>query len=546
MSRLPSAFSKHLKPMGRPQQPGAAPAKLSLEAALRRAEEHLKKGEIKPAEQLCMAVLSKAPDNLDALMLAATLGEAIGDPSLALAFLNRAVAVKPNFLPARLKTANAYLAVSEYESAIEHLNKAFELKPDMTSELGALGLAYTGAGQAEQALAVFEKALKHRPDHPTLRLDYANALISLGRMQEAAQVLRENIARGFQKAASYKSLADTEKFSGDPEELQAIEAELATPGTTANQQMHLHHAAGKILNDVGRFEEAIDHFQKSRTASGFDVDLDAFRRRVDSVIASFTPALLKSKAGLGNPSDVPVFIVGMPRSGTTLTEQICASHPAVFGAGELARLGTVVKTAGYAQGPDNPRDKNPQSLTGSEAKILSADYLEYLKRRAPEAARIVDKMPHNFQYVGMIALLFPNARIIHCTRDPIDNCLSCFFNSFNEDHGYNTDLRKLGLYYREYDRLMRHWHALLPGRIYESRYETMIADQEAESRRLIEFLGLPWDDACLRFYENDRTVTTPSRWQVRQPIYASSVKRWKKYGDKIQPLVDALGDLADV
>ena len=155
-------------------------------------------------------------------------------------------------------------------------------------------------------------------------------------------------------------------------------------------------------------------------------------------------------------------------------------------------------------------------------------------------------MPHNFQLVGMIAVLFPNAKIIHCTRDPIDNCVSCFFNTFNEKHGYNTDLHTLGLYYREYKRLMDHWNALLPGRIYESNYEAMTADQEAESRRLIEFLELPWDDACLRYYETERSVTTPSRWQVRQPIYQTSVKRWKKYEHKIQPLIEALGDLADV
>jgi hypothetical protein len=154
-------------------------------------------------------------------------------------------------------------------------------------------------------------------------------------------------------------------------------------------------------------------------------------------------------------------------------------------------------------------------------------------------------MPHNFHLVGMIALLFPNAKIIHCTRDPIDNCISCFFSTFNDVHGYNTDLRTLGLYYREYVRLMRHWNVLLPGRIHECRYEAMTQDQEGESRRLIDFLGIPWDDACLRFYETERSVTTPSRWQVRQPIYQSSVKRWKKYERKIQPLIDALGDLAE-
>jgi hypothetical protein len=179
-------------------------------------------------------------------------------------------------------------------------------------------------------------------------------------------------------------------------------------------------------------------------------------------------------------------------------------------------------------------------------RTLAAGYLAEVRKLAPQALRIVDKRPHNFELVGLIALTFPNARIIHCRRDAIDTCVSCFVTKFTDKHGYSADLTTLGLYYREYDRLMRHWDAVLPGRVHEVRYETMIANQEGESRRLIEFLGLPWDDACLRFEENDRAVVTASRWQVRQPIYQTSVKRWKNYGAKIQPLIDALGDLADV
>ena len=155
-------------------------------------------------------------------------------------------------------------------------------------------------------------------------------------------------------------------------------------------------------------------------------------------------------------------------------------------------------------------------------------------------------MPHNFETIGLIDLLFPNARIIHCRRDAIDTCISCFMTDFNAGHGYTSDLEKLGLYYREYDRLMRHWSKILPGRIYECRYEDVVANTETESRKLIAHLGLPWDDACLRFHELDRTVNTPSQMQVRQPIYGSSVKRWKNYEASIQPLIAALGDLADV
>jgi hypothetical protein len=218
----------------------------------------------------------------------------------------------------------------------------------------------------------------------------------------------------------------------------------------------------------------------------------------------------------------------------------------VFGAGELTKMRRILSEAGLTRGSPTEFRNTLAALTPDQLKALAADYLGYVLPMAPQAQRIVDKMPHNFEFIGQIALIFPNARIIHCRRDAIDNCVSCFITKFNDKHGYNADLTKLGLYYREYDRLMQRWNSVLPGRIHEVRYEAMIADQEGESRRLIEFLDLPWDDACLRFEENDRAVATPSRWQVRQPIYQTSVKRWKNYGTKIQPLIDALGDLAEV
>jgi tetratricopeptide (TPR) repeat protein len=413
-----------------------------------------------------------------------------------------------------------------------------------TAVLGDLGRTYTRAGKAELAIPLFEQALNVNPDHPSLRFDCATALMSLGRMQEAAHLLRQSIDRGLRSASCYRSLADTKKHTAEPIELGEIVGMLQMSHLTHRERVELHHAAGKILNDLGRHGEAIDHFQASKIASGHGFEIEAFRRAVDTLVAAFTPSLVSSKEGFGERSELPVFIVGMPRSGTTLTEQICASHPTVHGAGEIHKLATVVRTAGYAQTPNGSIRKPPQALTRGEARAMASDYLNSIKRKSPSSARIVDKMPHNFQYIGMIALLFPNAKIIHCTRDPIDNCISCFFNTFNETHGYNTDLHTLGLYYREYKRLMDHWNALLPDRIYECNYETIIADQEAETRRLIDFLGLPWDDACLRFHETERSVTTPSRWQVRQPIYQSSVKRWKKYESKIGPLIEALGDLA--
>jgi Flp pilus assembly protein TadD len=545
MSRLPPAFAKHLKQASRPVQ-RQAPSRNGIDQALQMAKAHHDRGEFKQAEKLCVAVLQREPRNAQALLLSGSLAGAVGDLPLAISFFKKVVELQPKSVEAHMVLAGAYEDDRAYDDAIRHYQRALALKSGIGSAYCSLGRCYTAAGKAELALPVFEKAEKLMPEHPSVRFDHANALISFGRMDEAAVLLRENIARGFRVAVSYKSLADTQKFTTEPPELKGILEELQKPGLEAKDMVQMHHAAGKILNDLGRSDEAIDQFQASKRASGHGFDLKAFSRRVDTLIAAFTPALLKSKEGFGDPSEVPVFIVGMPRSGTTLTEQICASHPNVFGAGELTNLGTALQKSGYARAPNGSIQKHPQALTQVEAQSIANEYLEFLRSHAPSATRIIDKMPHNFQHAGMIALVYPNARIIHCTRDPIDNCISCFFNTFNEKHGYNTDLETLGLYYREYDRLMRHWHELLGDRIYQCSYETMVADQEAETRRLIDFLGLPWDDACLRYYETERSVITPSRWQVRQPIYASSVKRWKKYENKIQPLIKSLGDLAEL
>jgi tetratricopeptide (TPR) repeat protein len=546
MSRLPPSFAKHLKPVpSLGTRSPQAKAKNGITEALNRAKEHVKKGEVGQAKQICIAILARDPNNPDALLLAGSLARGVGDLDLALTYFKGLVALQPNSVDARLNLAAAHGEAREHEEAIKHFEHALALRPESLAALGGLAKSYTAAGKAELSLPLFAKATKLHPAHTAVRLDHADALIALGRMDDAAKLLRENIARGYRVGTSYRSLADTKKFEGEPVELAAILGHLQESELAKESEVSLHHAAGKILNDVGRYEEAVDQFQASKIVAGHGFDLDGYRRRIDTLIATFTPGLLKAKAAFGNPSEIPVFIVGMPRSGTSLTEQICASHPAVFGAGELSKLGVVVRSKGYAHSPNGSIQRSPQAVTAEEARSMSEEYLGFIQRLAPSAARIVDKMPHNFHLVGMIALLFPNAKIIHCTRDPIDNCISCFFSTFNDVHGYNTDLRTLGLYYREYVRLMRHWNVLLPGRIHECRYEAITQDQEGESRRLIDFLGVPWDDACLRFYETERSVTTPSRWQVRQPIYQSSVKRWKKYERKIQPLIDALGDLAE-
>ncbi|TJV21417.1 MAG: tetratricopeptide repeat protein, partial [Mesorhizobium sp.] len=428
----------------------------------------------------------------------------------------------------------------------KHMQYALELQPGLIEALCALGRTYTAFDKPDMALPLYEKALKINRDHPKVRAGLASALSGLGRMDEAAAYLKQAIARRIGVPAAYNDLVQTRNFTEEPEELQSILRELGNPKLGSEGAQQLHHAAGKVLNDLKRYDEAFDHFNRAKQASGYKFDIDLHRRWIDSLIETFTPDFLAARAGYGSPSEVPVFVVGMPRSGTTLTEQICASHPDVHGAGELSKLRRVANAIGLGTSSAGDLNQPVTSITEVLSRTLAEEHLSYLRERAPAALRVVDKMPHNFELIGLIGLLFPNARIIHCRRDAIDNCVSCFVLNFSEAHSYNTDLNTLGLYYREYDRLMRHWNEVFPGLIFENRYETLVEDQEAQSRRLIDYLGLPWDDACLRFFDRDGSVNTPSRWQVRQPIYKSSVKRWKNYENEIQPLIQSLGDLAEI
>ncbi|WP_192249145.1 tetratricopeptide repeat-containing sulfotransferase family protein [Mesorhizobium silamurunense] len=556
-NRLPPAWAKYLKtptsakagsPKGAPPkaQPKAGPPRSQADDMLLRQALELQKAERLPeAEELCLRVLARTPNHPLALYILGTLG--IGyDDEKALRYFARAVGEEPRNAYYHLSLGETYLRLSEFTPAIKHIRYALELKPGLVEALCALGKAYNAFDQGEMALPLFEEALKIDRDHPLARMGLPEALASLGRMDEAAAHLKEAIARRIAVPAAYNALLHTRKFTEEPPELAAILKELQDPGHGSDGAAALHHAAGKLLNDLRRYKEAMDHFKKGNQAGGRKFDLESYRRWVDAVIETFTPELVVSMAAYGNPSEVPVFVVGMPRSGTTLTEQICASHPSVHGAGELSKLARTANGLGLKDRTGADLGKSIVKMTPELTRTLADEHLAYLRERAPDALRIVDKMPHNFELIGLIGILFPNARVIHCRRDVIDNCISCFVLQFNEAHSYSADLQTLGLYYREYDRLMRHWNKVFPGRIFENRYETLIENQEEQSRRLIDYLGLPWDDACLRFFDRDGSVNTYSRWQVRQPIYKSSVKRWKNYESEIQPLIEALGDLAEV
>jgi len=309
--------------------------------------------------------------------------------------------------------------------------------------------------------------------------------------------------------------------------------------------MSLHFALGKGFDDTRQYDKAFGHFLQGclLRRKRIEYSTEGNNQYGRNIRTFFSRGNIDQLRGEACSSDVPIFVLGMPRSGTTLTEQIIASHPDVHGAGELPDLLDIAKNPGGTGDSDYPRSLS--GITQAELKIMGERYVAGLKERNPEAAHITDKMPANFNCLGLIHLMLPNAKIIHVKRNPVDTCLSNFSKLFgHKAQPQSYDLSEIGHYYRNYAKMMERWREVLPeGSFYEVQYEELVADNEHQARALIDYCGLDWDDACLNFHKTKRIVRTASITQVRQPIYKTSVERWRKYEAHLGPLLEALGDL---
>jgi tetratricopeptide (TPR) repeat protein len=440
----------------------------------------------------------------------------------------------------------ALLVAARPDEAAAALARAVELAPERADVRILLGAALGNAGRVEEALGAFDGVPAGAPAHRDALVARAVVLEQAGRHDEGYDAITAALAQGTvgYEAAFAFALLGPRKGKG-AEAVARIEEVLADPGTLRPRQAEsLHFQAGRILDRLERWDEAFAHYSAGNRLRPSASDVDAFGAQVDRIIATFSAEALARLPRARHGSDVPVFIVGMPRSGTTLTEQILAAHPQVHGAGELPTLQRVVELAPAMTGKAAPWPECAARLGQGGVDTLAGRYLAEVTPLAPEALRITDKMPQNFLSLGLVALLFPAARVLHCTRDPRDNCLSCYFQAFNDGHAYASDLTTVGAYYRHYRRLMDHWETVLGPSMTAVPYEEMVADQEGTSRRLVDFVGLEWDEACLRFFESDRLAHTASYDQVRRPIYKGSVGRWRHYARHLGPLFDALGDLA--
>jgi len=497
------------------------------------------------AERCYRQVLEIAPNQPDALNLLGVLAADAGLRGLAVELMRKALLTRPKDPNILNNLGHALGEMHQYEEARDCLERAVALKPDFDEAKYNLGKVLRFLGETEMALRLWREVWEADDRVFAALVGITNIYADEGRFEEAENTAREVIDRLPHRPAGYISLSQVHKFREDDGTLAEIESQLKDDTIAEQDKIALHYAAGKVCDDLKLFSRAFEHFDlANRTAcKTYDYKpVETYRQRKKTV---FSKRFFADRSDWGFASDIPVFIVGMPRSGTTLTEQILATHPDVFGGGEIE---TLDRMATLSEEISPTREDFPVSalkLTKFGAELVGRRYIDDLRNRADRPAkRITNKMPHNFELLGLIALTLPNAKIIHCRRNPMDTCLSCWTKNFNDAHGYNRSLEDLGRYYRGYTDLMDHWRKVLPIPILDVDYETYTTDLESTARRIVEFAGLEWDPRCLNFYEFERPVRTASQWQVRQPIYQTSVERWRNYMPHLQPLIDVLGPIA--
>lgn len=515
--------------------------RMAFEEEMARAVAFEQDGQLDKAEDIYRDVLERDPNHVEAARLLARVAvkhERYGDAEV---FLLRAVSNAPDYGRAWVDLCNVQRELEKFEEAEESARQVLRLGPEKAESYMVLAGVVGMAGRHTEAIDNYRKALEIDGSKAGAISSMAHHLKTIGRQDEAIAKYRESIAVKPHHTEAYWSLANLKTFRFEDAEIETMESLLASDEVDDPSRVHLHNALGLAYETREDYDQAFSHFEKCnsmrRKSECYDpVEVEDSH---DRIIEIFDAGFFEHRSGYGCADESPILIVGLPRSGSTLIEQILSSHSEVEGTHELSDLNRALQETRRAAKARRFPEGMPD-LEAADWASLGERYVERTRKYRGEAPRFIDKNPNNFNLIGVASLALPNATIINARRHPLDSCFGSYKQLFASGQPFTYDLTELGEYYLQYQRLMDHWHSVLPGRVLDVRYEEVVADLEFQVRRILDFCGLPFEEACLRFYETERAIKTASSEQVRRPIYSSSVNLWRKYEPHLDELIDVL------
>lgn len=499
------------------------------------------------AEKLYRQILIRNPDNVSAMRLWARLGSEQKRYPGAEVLLRQATKVAPGFKQAWVDLCKAQFEQEKFDDTIESAKKLIKLRPGSPDGHLWLGAAAASAGRHQDALESFDSALEIAPDHVGALCGKGNAYRTVGDQESSVAAFRKTLKVNPLHAEAYWSLANLKTFRFEDQEVDAMLALLGDERIPPEGQVQLNNALGLEFEGRQEYNRAFEYIDRGNILRrGLEFyDRVENEEKIDLAIKAFSQQFLEDNAGHGDPEPAPIFIVGLPRSGSTLLEQILSSHSMVDGTYELGDLGRTIRSRKRL---NIPPARYPTSIASIEAKgfrRLGSEYIERTQRHRGSRPFFTDKNPNNFVHVGLIHLILPNAKIINARRHPLDSCFGSYKQLFAQGQQFTYNLVELGEYYLQYQRLMDHWHEVLPGKVLDVQYEEVVADLEGQVRRILDYCGLNWEESCLRFHETSRSVKTASSEQVRQPLYSSAVNTWRHYEPHLKALIEVLEPLLE-
>lgn len=514
----------------------------SNEPALVQTAQAIIAGDLKRAEHLVRPYLDRHADDPAGLRLLAEIAVRAGYPDEATKYLRQAIELAPAYVSARVKLAHVLFGQSDFRGALEQLDHLVELEPEEGNARTSKATTLVMAGEFREAAQLYEQLTEKLPDRPELWTSYAHVLATIGRFDEAVAAYRRTIQLRPVHGEGWWCLANLKLARFSDEDIAAMLATLEKPGLDEDSRLKLHFALGKAFEDAGSYARGFEHYAAGNRLRGRPLNYDPeethqFVIRSEKV---FTEEFFRDREGSGCESSDPIFVIGLPRAGSTLVEQILASHSMIEGTAELRYMPAIRERLTVEA--NEPFPELMANVRHSELRALGARYLSCAKvNRKTDRPFFVDKLPNNWASLGLILAILPNARIIDARRHPMACCFSNFKQYFARGQEFSYSLNSVGRYYRDYVRLMHHFNTLFPGRIHRVVHERLLDHPEAEIRKLLDYIGVPFEEACLRFYENDRPVRTPSAGQVRQPLNRRGTEQWRNFEPWLDELKDALG-----